>query len=89
MKDRPMSFIEIISLGDLGYELRCHRWIQVPITDVEKWYADNIGEKYIHQSTKIYGGNLSVRFPTGMKPLFILGQDEVIFKQFSFNRIRR
>jgi hypothetical protein len=29
-----------------------------------------------------FGGNLSVRFPPGMKPLIIFGQDECIFKQF-------
>ena len=33
-----------------------------------------------------YGGNLSVRFPKGQKPLLIFGQDECIFKQYSFTK---
>mmetsp|Transcript_26808 Transcript_26808/g.33053 ORF Transcript_26808/g.33053 Transcript_26808/m.33053 type:complete len:391 (+) Transcript_26808:1059-2231(+) len=33
-----------------------------------------------------FGGNLSVRFPKGQKPLFIFGQDECIFKQYSFTK---
>ena len=32
-----------------------------------------------------YGGNLSVRKDPNLKPLMILGQDEVIFKQFMFS----
>ena len=31
-----------------------------------------------------YGGHLSVRKPIGKKPVMILGQDESIFKQYSF-----
>jgi hypothetical protein len=29
-----------------------------------------------------FGGNLSVRFPTGCKPLISFGHDEFIYKQF-------
>jgi hypothetical protein len=32
----------------------------------------------------IYSGNLSVHRPVDRKPLFIFGQDESIFNQFSF-----
>ena len=35
-------------------------------------------------STIKYGGNLSVRKPVGIKPLICFGQDECIFKQFTF-----
>jgi hypothetical protein len=35
-------------------------------------------------STTKYGGNLSVRKPSQVKPLICFGQDECIFKQFSF-----
>ena len=34
--------------------------------------------------THKFGGNLSVHKPLGSKPLIILGQDEAIYKQFSF-----
>jgi hypothetical protein len=35
-------------------------------------------------STTLYGGNLSVRIPANVKPLICFGQDECIFKQFTF-----
>ncbi len=49
-------------------------WIEFHIDDVHSVCEHNIGP---------FGGNISVRFPAGSKPLFIFGQDELIFKQFS------
>jgi len=39
----------------------------------------------MEQTTK-FGGNLSVRKPVDKKPLFIIGQDECIFKQYIFTK---
>ena len=36
--------------------------------------------------TTQFGGNLSVRKPRDAKPLFMFGQDECIFKQYSFTK---
>ena len=33
-----------------------------------------------------FGGNLSVKFPLGSKPIIIFGQDECIFKQYAFRK---
>jgi len=33
-----------------------------------------------------FGGNLSVRFPAGCKPLIVFGHDESIFKQFFISK---
>ncbi len=35
-------------------------------------------------TTTTFGGNLSVRFPEGRKPLICFGQDEAIMKQYCF-----
>ena len=40
--------------------------------------------EFANEMYGIYGGNLSVRRPVDSKPLFIFGQDESIFNQFSF-----
>jgi len=40
---------------------------------------------YISPETALFGGNLSVRFPSGMRPLIIVGQDEMITYQFLFS----
>jgi hypothetical protein len=39
---------------------------------------------FIDPKTVIFGGNLSVRFPEGMRPLIIVGQDEMTTHQFLF-----
>jgi hypothetical protein len=38
------------------------------------------------QSELVFGGSLSVRKPTHLKPLIIFGQDECIFKQDTFTK---
>ena len=37
-------------------------------------------------ATTRFGGNLSVRKPNGKKPVIIFGQDECIFKQYTFSK---
>jgi hypothetical protein len=41
--------------------------------------------QFIHQETAVFGGNKSVRFPQGKRPLVIVGQDEMITYQFLFS----
>jgi hypothetical protein len=40
---------------------------------------------FISPETAVFGGNLSFRFPTGMQPLIIVGQDKMIACQFLFS----
>ena len=47
---------------------------------VDSFAADN--ELLKEMVTTSLGGNLSVQFPQGSKPLIIFGHDECIFKQF-------
>ena len=69
----------------IGYE---HIKIQIDgsiLTFVEYHVDDH--PQFIEQCANLkFGGNLSVRFPIGKKPLFIFGQDECIFKQYSFTK---
>jgi hypothetical protein len=51
-----------------------NEWIEFHIDDVHSVCEQNIGP---------FGGNVSVRSPAASKPLFIFGQDESIFNQFS------
>jgi len=46
-----------------------------------KYHCDAIPEKGVTNNN--LGGNLSVCFPTGQKPLVIFGHDECIFKQYT------
>ena len=59
-----------------------------PVTDTEciEFHVDDHDcmQKFANEMYGIYGGNLSVRRPADSKPLFIFGQDESIFNQFSF-----
>ena len=41
---------------------------------------------YIKDENKLLGGNLSHRFPSGYRPVVLVGQDEAIFKQWSFSK---
>ena len=43
-------------------------------------------EKFKDMITNPFGGNLSVRIPTNQPLLIIFGQDECIFKQYSFRK---
>ena len=60
-----------------------------PVTDTEciEFHVDDHDcmQKFANEMYGIYGGNLSVRRPADCKPLFIFGQDESIFNQFSFS----
>ena len=97
------------------YEVRAHRWIQLPLEDAQKLQEEakisldkgykyiktnNVGEELTFfefhvddspafddfvRKTK-FGGNLSVRKPTSLKPLMMFGQDECIFKQYTFTK---
>ena len=42
-------------------------------------------ERYIKPENTIHNGNLSHRFPSDRKPVILIGQDESIYKQFSFS----
>jgi hypothetical protein len=41
--------------------------------------------EFINPETMLFGGNMSVRFPQGKRPLIIVGQDEMITYQFLFS----
>ena len=42
-------------------------------------------KRYIKPENAIHNGNLSYRFPSDRRPVIIIGQDESIYKQFSFS----
>ena len=49
----------------------------------------HIGDSILFQdqlSNTKFGGNLSVRKPSNVKPLLMFGQDECIFKQYTFTK---
>ena len=54
----------------------------------ERWLADDsiVNRSVANVNLNNFGGNLSVRFPTGEKPLIIIGHDESIFKQYSLSK---
>ena len=54
--------------------------------DMVEYHVDDHVEFQTACNNLPYGGNLSVRKPPHLKPLFILGQDECIFKQYLFNK---
>jgi hypothetical protein len=59
-----------------------------PVTDTEciEFHVDDHDcmQEFANEMYGAYGGNLSVRRPVDSKPLFIFGQNESIFNQFSF-----
>ena len=54
----------------------------------ERWLADDsiVNRSAANVNLNNFGGNLSIRFPMGEKPLIIIGHDESIFKQYSFSK---
>ena len=58
-----------------------------PVTDTEciRFHVDDhVCMQFANEMYGIYGGNLSVCRPVDSKPLFIFGQEESFFNQFSF-----
>jgi hypothetical protein len=51
---------------------------------VELHVNDHHSSQDTMNTTTTFGGNLSVRFPEGRKPLICFGQDEAIMKQYCF-----
>lgn len=80
------------SLGDdrilhKGYRYKCpetaNDMIEFHVDDHERL------QTYANETLKCpFGGNLSVRMPENSKPLIILGQDESVFSQFTFNSMQ-
>mmetsp|Transcript_4463 Transcript_4463/g.6923 ORF Transcript_4463/g.6923 Transcript_4463/m.6923 type:complete len:219 (+) Transcript_4463:221-877(+) len=81
-------------------ELYEHCWIQMTLSEYK--YRKRNGSindftamedrrihKYIHPDTPLgeYGGNLSVRFPAGAKPIQTFGQDEAVFRSSQLNEM--
>jgi hypothetical protein len=52
--------------------------------DMVEFHVDQHPSFQDTMATTLYGGNLSVRSPENLKPLICFGQDECIFKQFTF-----
>jgi hypothetical protein len=52
--------------------------------DMVEFHVDQHPSFQDSVSTTLYGGSLSVRKPVNVKPLICFGQDECIFKQFTF-----
>ena len=46
----------------------------------------DVFSSYIRDENKLLGGNLSHRFPSERRPVVLVGQDEAIFKQWSFSK---
>ena len=42
--------------------------------------------KYVKQENNAFGANLSHRFPPNRRPVIVIGQDEAVFKQWSFSK---
>jgi hypothetical protein len=51
---------------------------------VELHFGDHHSFQDTMNTITTFGGNLSVRFPEGRKPLICFGQDEAIMKQYCF-----
>jgi hypothetical protein len=58
-------------------------------------YVDSLGNQMVEfhvdnvklgDEEPVFGGKLSVCFPTGMKPLILIGHDECIFKQYCLSK---
>ena len=62
-----------------------HHYVDNNGVDMVEYHVDDspVFEEVASQNTR-FGGYLSVRKPEGSKPLICLGQDEYIFKQFTF-----
>jgi len=56
--------------------------------DMVEFHVDTIPEFQDRMADVKFGGNLSIRIPPGFNPIFIIGQDECIFKQYLF-RMKR
>jgi hypothetical protein len=63
----------------LGY-----RYQDADNKDMVEFHVDQNPAFQDEVATTLYGGNLSVRIPSNVKPLICFGQDECIFKQFTF-----
>jgi len=55
-------------------------------TNMVEFHVDTCDALLTVGSTGEFGGNLSVRFPAGSKPLIVFGHDECIFKQFLMSK---
>jgi len=73
-----------ISIGN-GYKYDIKDNTDKTRTFVEFHVDDSIAFEDFIMKTK-FGGNLSVRKPPNTKPLFMFGQDECIFKQYTFSK---
>jgi hypothetical protein len=60
----------------------------VLVKNEERWLADDsiVNRSAANVNLNNFGGNLSIRFPTGEKPLIIIGYDKSIFKQYSLSK---
>ena len=75
-------------LKEDGYE-----YVDRDDNNMVEYHVDSSDAFHEKMIDNVFGGNLSVRFPTNEagerigKPLFIFGQDECIFKQYIFHRM--
>ena len=67
---------------DLGYCYCC----TLDGNELYEFHVDDHEIFSVKCSHLPYGGYLSVRMPSGAKPLMIVGQDECIFKQYVFTK---
>ena len=75
---------------ELNKELKREDGYKYSHEDGSTWYEYHVDdhtdfESRMNEGYHPFGGNLSVRKPPDSKPLMILGQDEVIFKQYLMN----
>ena len=52
--------------------------------NIVEYHVDTVNPSKLKET--LFGGELSIRFPTGAKPLIIMGHDECIFKQYTMPR---
>ena len=62
-----------------------YKFIKDGLTYYEFHIDDHEDFPALFSSGDSFGGNLSVRMPSGQKPIIIFGQDETAFNQYSFN----
>ena len=74
--------------GKISEGMGGYKYISADNTHMVEFHVDDLD--FLHKRADdmgfgLFGGNLSVRMPEGVKPLMMFGQDESVFVQFYIN----